>query len=180
MQILSLLPRCTSRKLGVNPTIWGWQVLQVMWYMSEFENHWIELSLLLSKTALAVWWGQAPETSWRTILGFCSDRMTVGMVIAGETAISQVAENQHTIHGSIDSSNGSGTRTYEFPSKPLCHLGKEDEKLGSGEIEKEVIGTAEQKAWSKGTRRSRWTKMAQKSKVRKQVGRRSYPREDIF
>lgn len=71
--------------------------------------------------------------------------MTVGMVMAGETAISQVAENQHTIHGSIDSSNGSGTRTYEFPSKPLCHLGKENEKLGSGEIEKEVIGTAEQK-----------------------------------
>lgn len=101
------------------------------------------------------------ENKTRLVACSYSNRMTVGFVVAGETEIFQVAENHHPpAHGSIDSSKESGTKAQESPSKPFCHLGKKAEKLGSGEIEKEVTGTAEQKAWSKAACRSRWPKMA--------------------
>lgn len=117
--------------------------------MCKLENHGTGPSLLLSGAALQ-WEEAGPRKFLENNTGVGSvllqQRNDSGVGNGRRNCSSQVAEDHHPPHGSIDSSKGSGAKTHEFPSKPLCYLGKEEEKLGSGEMEKEVTGTAEQKA----------------------------------
>lgn len=105
------------------------------------------------------------------------------MMMAGEIAVSQVAENIIRPAGLLIHPWQVKPRvpTEATLSSGLLAIVDEgwNQKLRLGETEDKARGAAEQKAWSKWAYRADGL-MAQKLKVNKQVGQKCYPGKDML
>ena len=112
--------------------------------------------------------------------------MTVRMMTAENLCDSQVAEDQHSLQGSVDSSRGNRTKTHEFPCRLHCHLGydqwwvKDRPRSWDGErLRKKIPRTSRAESLKQSNLEKQEVYNGPEIKD-EQTGRQCYPREDVF